>query len=387
MTKRNTIEVYAKAFSVCLATFLVTELVEGRTSRVQAFPLRWAYAFTAVQGVTMLFMGLYLVIQRGFAQWREARYDRIRPAVREQVLSMAFEGAAGTDRLLDNRQSRRVLEESVIAALSTLKSTGRDRIGRFAMEQGFATAWLKSFSSRSSRVRRRAISLLGLISPVAGATVLPIALHDRDLAVRTEACRALLIFGERAGVDQVFRLAVRESLLTRALLTDDLRPFAAILLADTVPTLLQTGSFEEIRNCFQILTSWNRALPQLDLGPWLADTDTRWTRELLALIPFVAIESEGEEFLHVALHSTDRAIQCAALQTVGQVGSAAFLPSLQLLLGDDKLLSWHAAQAIAHCGAEGKSLLEHTVTTGSRAGAGVALEALERLSMGTLGFS
>lgn len=385
MIARDAWEVYSKTFAACLVVYLANLAVDLRLQpRIHDWVFRWAAAFAIVQTVAISLLSLYLVALRAYSRLKESIHDQIRPAIRDRVLALAFEGESWSSAVPGHGPGRHVLEESIAHALTTLKGSGRERIARFAVEHGFEAQWVKAFSSRSKRVRKRAISLLGLISPVAGETVLPIALHDKHPAVRTEACRGLLIRGERPGIDKVFCSVLRESLLTRALLADDLKRHAPYLLRNTIPPLLEKPASLETARCFEILIAWKRALPSFDVAPWLSGEPNRFLWPLvLALLPYVSIDNSIEEHLISALESPDLEVQCAAAQAAGRLKRERLIPALSLALGQDKRLGLASANAIAQMGEPGERYLEKIVIGPDRNAAALAMEALERVTVKT----
>ncbi len=375
-------EVCSKTFLVCAGVYLAEQMISRHLEpRVHDPSFRRATAFTIVQAVAVVLLSLHLLALRAYARVRKSIYDQIRPAIRDRVMMLAFDGESWSSDVPTHGPARRVMEESIADALNTLKASGRDRVARFALEQGFVAEWVKSFSSGPKRDRKRTVSLLGLVSPVAGSTVLPIAVRDKQAAVRVEALRALTL-GDQRGVDAIFRSTLRESLLVRALLVSDLKRHASYLLAKTIPALLEQATKAEAARCFEILIAWKRALPSFDIRPWLSDDpDPLLSPLILALLPYVSIDGPLENYLISALNSADLEVQCAAAKAAGSLKLQDLTPALSAALSENRRLALAAGTALAQMGEAGERRLEKIVAGSNQRAALVAMEALERATV------
>lgn len=383
MAGRRAWEVYGKTCGVSIgfwvgvacSEFLLRHAVHDRV-------LRWATAFALVQIIAVALQCLLLFSLRLYGQIKNSIYDQIRPAIRDRVMALAFEGETWASGVPEHGPARHVLEESIERALVSLKPPGRDRIARFAVDRGFGERWVKAYSSSSKRERKRAVSLLGLISPVAGRTILPQALEDEDRGVRIEAYRALLTLGAPADVERVFRAVLNESLSMRCLLADELKRHARFLLAKTIPMLLENGERFEIARCFEILIAWRRALPGFDVGRWLApDSDRSLWPLVFALLPYVAVEDWIEEHLAAALESGNPELECAAAEATGRLAIKRLIPHLSAALGRGKEVGLASARAIAQMGEAGERHLEKIAAGSDRRAAAIAMEALEQVTV------
>ncbi len=383
MIPRNAWEIYSKTFAVCLAMYLaivaVARLLEPD---IPDRTFRWTTAFAIVQAIAIMVLSLHLLVLRTYNRLKESLYDQIRPALRDRVMALAFAGESWSSHVPRYGPARYVLGESIAHALVTLKASGRDRVARFALEHGFVGQWIQDYSSPLKNARKRAILLLGLTSPVTGNTVLPSALHDQHPAVRIEAYRALIASGDPVGIDSVFRLLLGESLLMRALLTDDLKRHASYLLAHSVPSVLEREAGPETAHCFEILVAWKRALPSFDPQPWLSSQRNRFLWPLIfALLPYLSTDSSMEGVLASALEDADLAVQCAAAEAAGGLKLHRLIPALSATLSQDRRLALASAAAIAQMGEPGERCLEQIVSGPDRARAALAMEALERVTV------
>ena len=379
--KRDAWEVYSSTFAVCVVVFLADRTLANHLSSKISPAFRWAAAFAVVQAITLLLLSLYLLAQRAYARMKESIYGQMRPAIRDRILALAFEGEAWSTDVPESGPGRRVMEQTIAESLTTLKASGRDRVARFALEHGFVAQWINDFSSRSKSRRKRAIHLLGLVSSVAGSTVLVTALEDKYAAIRVEACRALLS-GDQLDTEVVFRSVLRESLLIRALLADDLKRHARYLLKSAIPSLLETTSSLEKARCFEMLIAWKRALPSLDIQPWLEENGDPQLQQLaLALLPYVSADVRVEDYVIAALKNDDPELQCSAAHVAGRLKLTRLIPLLSAALGKSRRLALASANAIAQMGEQGERCLEKIITGSDRNAAAFAMEALEHATV------
>ena len=380
---RNAREIYTKSLAVCVAIGLANIALEiYLPARIRERTFRWAVAFLATQGCAVACLSLYLLGRRAFGRLIDILHDHVRPPIRDRVLALVFAGESWSVNVPKHGPARRVLEGSVADALATLKASARDRIAQFAIEQGFQMDWIKAFSSRSPSERKRAISLLALISQVAGDTVLPASLDDKSAAVRAVAYRGLLILGNHEGVEKAFLSLMRESFLVRALLVNELKRHAPFLLVETIPRFLQAATRIEIVHCFELLVAWETALPSFDVHPWIAaGSDQGLWPFVLALLPYVETDDSINNFVLAAFRSDNLTVQCAAAKAAGRLQLESSIPLLSAALSGEKQLAVAAANAIAQMGERGQRKLEKIIAGQDRDAAAFAMEALERVTV------
>jgi HEAT repeat protein len=387
-------DVYAKVGAVCIALYLVNL---GLASRLTPFihdrSLRWTTAFALVQVIAILAIALYLLARRAYTRILESLYEQLRPAMRERVAALSLAGEAWSSVVPKRGPARQVLEETIAHSLAGVKDSGRNRLAQFAIDQGFEAHWVKALSSPRSRDRKRAVSLLGLISERAGSSVIQAAMRDRHASVRIEAARALLVAGDPAHVDRVFRAALHEAPLTRALLTSDLKRHAGHLLANTIPAVLGKATPLESTRCLQFMLAWKRAAPSFAVAPWLNRPPSPEVWALaLRMAPYAPLDDSIADHLLFALSSIDADVRCAAAGTAGRLKLERLLPALtlgltqpgpqQFGLKSGKEFAIACAHAMAQIGTPGERRLEQLVSGPERGAAAIALEALELASIG-----
>lgn len=377
-------EVFSKTFAVCLAAFLATSLIDRHfLSAIRDTGIRWATAFAIVQAIAAGLLAVSVLADRAFKKMKREVYGEIEPAIRDRILSLAFEGESWSSVVPSRGAARRAIEDAIAAALRTLKAPGRDRVARFAVENGFVAEWVKAFSSRSKADRKWAVSRLGLVSSVAGHTFLSTALQDEQAAVRVEACRALLGGGNESDIDAVFESVLRECLLVRALLADDLKRYAPYLVNNTIPGVLERASTLIAARCFEMLSAWKRALPRFDIEYWLTTPpDPLLWRALLNLLPYAQVDRAVDDYLLAGLTSTDAGVRCAAANAAGVLRVEGLIPQLvEALAAENVEVSLAAAKALAQIGEPGVRLLERVAVGSDEEVGALAMEALEHATV------
>src|SRR5262249_1982884 len=111
------------------------------------------------------------------------------------------------------------------------------------------------------------------------------ALQDTDREIRLEAARSLVHLADTDELAQVFRLAVSESPLVRAILAEDLRPHAARLCESVVPNVFRSPHPRQVEAALEMIAVWELALPLPDLIPLIRHFDPDVRRAALKAAP------------------------------------------------------------------------------------------------------
>ncbi len=376
--------VYGKAALVCVAAFLANMLLARfLLPFIRDATLRWAAALSLVQVLAVAVIAAYLVSRRLYHRFEKNLHHQIRPAIEERVMALALDGEVWSTSVPSRGPARRVLENCLAHALAAFKETSRDRVARFALEHSFVAQWERTARlSKNVEARGRALFLLGLVSRLAGDAVICDALSDSSPAIRTAAADALLVNGEPDAINRVFRCALGESLLTRSLLAGDLKRYARHLLATTVPALLAETANPDTIRCLEIVATWKLAMPGIDIAPLLAVHGGKPVLPLVvALLPYVEVNDEIENYLLSAIDDADQQVQCAAARAIGELKLSRMIPALARALNQSSVLALVAAQSLARMGEPGTHQLAATISGPDRRAAAVALEALEHASV------
>lgn len=350
-------------------------LARGVVSR----DLSLALAVALVQCVAIMTM-LGISFCRKFAgALLMARAARAQPRIREVLARHA----AGTDQaqqiLLLWQKFPKEVEECLVEFLSTTLGSGRDALSDLAAGLGLPRKWQSQYSSRNVAKRKRAVARLSLISRTLAGETLQRALLDPDESVRIHTACAIVENCEFGETVDVFRLAVRGSLVTRMILTEALRPHALELCREAIPAALSSADAEQCIAVLDMLRAWGKFFPLREVYPLLRHADARVRVAALQVLPHVERMNRFEAELLNALNDPVEEVRAAAAETAAAMQADAALPALVRCLHHDHPKSAAAAAlALAQMGPEGCQALEQEMLTGSSLSASVALEALEQ---------
>jgi HEAT repeat protein len=249
-----------------------------------------------------------------------------------------------------------------------------------AADLGLIERWREQYRSMRLSKRREAIGWMGRLVHDEAIPVLLRALSDPDDEIKLEAARSLIRSSGEREIAEVFRTAVRESLLIRAVLTEALRAHAAMLCRNVLPGELASPTAKHVRTALEIVRAWGKMLPLPAPVPLLRHEDSGVRVAALAILPqYGEAAAFGPEIVRL-LGDADERVRAAAAQTAGRLhlGSAAeALHTCLLADGADAVVA--AAYALAQIGETGWRMLEKEVLGPRRASAAAALEALEQL--------
>jgi HEAT repeats len=215
----------------------------------------------------------------------------------------------------------------------TVNGSARDRLCDLALKLALVNDWCDLLASADVVRRRTALSRLAFVCAyepcrrVAG-DLLPRALQDPDEEVRLLASRALLQAGDAEEIERVFELAISPNLLTRIVLTEDLRRYAIELCHEAVPAVLRSKDLRRIRALLEILVGWERALPLRNLREFLNFRDRDIRILALRLAPLVSVTPEDRLAIVRALQDKDSEVRALAVVTAGRFKMQEAVPAL-----------------------------------------------------------
>ena len=345
------------------------------------------YAALALVGAYILFLVVLLlaVMRRaGSLRARRAASGQIRPTLQSALVSFL---AGGTDDSVFRQYIRSRpadIAESILRFQTTVGGSARDRLCGLALDLGLVHRWCEEGRSRDVLRRRAAYANLAfacVYEPcrrVAGEQLLG-ALRDSDEEVRLSACRGMVLAGDEAQIEDLFALAIQPSLLTRIVLTEDLRRHALALAAGPVRQALRSGDRAHIRATLEILVAWERAIPLEELCEFLEHRDGDIRVLAFRLACFVMVDLESRRALVRSLRDADAGIRRLAIIAVGRQKMTEAIPELALCLRTEGLeLARQAAAALAAMPPQGWLTLEELSASPSPATALAAGEALAR---------
>jgi HEAT repeat protein len=341
--------------------------------------LAFGYAFCLVEGCVISILLVLSLVIKFVRHRRDARWGRVQPA----IVGKASAYLSGVDcveelRTLYRRYPREV-EQSMSDLLLRVRGTACVRLTSLIVDLGLAGFWQRQYRSRVATKRRDAINRLGMLEGDAGRETLIRALNDSNDEVKLEASRALISTGGIAELIAVFRTALRESLLVRAILTEALRPYAPLLYESGVPEALASDDARTVRIALEIVRAWRKSFSLARVQPLLRHPDGAVRAAALAIVPQLVSPLEFEPELLECLSDDAEVVRSAAADAAGKLRLASALPALKACLeqgGADSTIA--AAYALARIGAEGWRILEEQVLSSRSRAASAALEALEQ---------
>jgi HEAT repeat protein len=349
------------------------------------------YATVAVVGACIVFLLVLLLVamrRTGSLRARRAASSEVRSALRAALVEFL---AGGTDDSLLRRNigtHPADIAASILQFQTAVSGSARDRLCALALDLGLVRRWSAESASRDVVRRRGAFANLAFVFAYepcrrqAGDLLIE-ALNDGDEEVRLSACRGLALAGGEAEIEDLFELAVRPNLLTRIVLTEELRLHALTLAAGPVRDALHSGDTRRVRATLEVLVAWERAIPLEDLREFLDSRDREIRVLALRLASFVTVDSESRLALLRSLEDRDAGVRGLGIIAIGRQKMAEAIPELALCVQREGLeQARHAAAALAAMPPEGRRILEELSASPNPAAALAAGEALARVRTG-----
>ena len=267
----------------------------------------------------------------------------------------------------------------------TVNGTARDRLCELALKLTLVNEWCELLASGDVVRRRTALSRLAFVCAYepcrrAAGILLPRALQDPDEEVRLLASRALLQAGDANEIERVFELAISPNLLTRIVLTEDLRRHAVELCREVVPKVLQSKDPRRIRALLEVLVGWERAIPLRNLRGFLDYSDRNIRILAFRLAPLVSVAREDRLAIVRALQDEDAEVRTLAVDTAGRLKMEEAVPELvRCLVEGPPDLARRAAAALAAMPPRGWRALEELAANANPVTARAAGDALRRV--------
>lgn len=371
--------IYLKMLAVLASYICLTWLIHYLWMRkhVPDAELSLALSFTLQQIIAILTL-LGISFAAKFLRYHRAQQAaRFHPLIREQ-LTLHLTGSDHREVLRHMRKRRlREIEDCLVEILASINGSGTERLSEIAHEFGLVRRWRKQYRSRIVRRRRAAVSRLCLIGRSVHADLVD-ALRDPDPMVKVEAARALARSGEPPMLAEVFRMALEQNLLVRAILTEALRPHACVLCRATVPRALSSTDASRVVAALEMLRAWGRSAHIPKPHALLSHPNPKVRAAALRFLPQAGLTHESESHIWRALGDRDAEVRTAAAEVCGKLRIVSTLLLLKRTMRDAEHGAVLAsAYALAEMGPKGSSLLEAEVVAGDSFRAAAALEALE----------
>jgi hypothetical protein len=342
-----------------------------------------------------LLMGVYAVIIFGLfcaalirgLRWKE--HTRQTTELLPQIRTSLVDYLAGKADLEPLRGFLKVSRNDVLTAIlsfqNAVSGSARDRLCGLTLDLELLDEWRREIRSRDVARRRAGFAVIAFVyayEPCRRAVgdLMADSLEDRDWEVRVCCAQALARFGSPAEIVVVFRIAVSESLLTRILLAEPLRPHALELAKTAVPGELSSGDVARILATLQIVVAWERALPLSGLGELMLHPDREIRIQALRTATLVTASRENDMAVMQSLGDPDPEVAMAAAAVVGRLRINAAIPALvRCLSGGNAALARTAAAALAALPPEGWQALEELAAGGDPTTVSLAADMLRRV--------
>lgn len=345
------------------------------------------YVAVTLVGAYILFLLVLLLVvicRAGSLRARRAASAEVRPRLQAALVEFLAGGTDDSVFRLYIRTHPADIAESILLFQTTVGGSARDRLCGLALDLGLVQQWCEEGGSRDLVRRRAAFASLAfacVYEPcrrVAGDLLLQ-ALNDGDEEVRLSACRGLVLAGGKEQIQHLFALAIQPNLLTRIVLTEELRRHAMALAAGPVREALRSGDAPRVRATLEILVAWERAIPLEELREFLEHRDRDIRVLAFRLASFVSVDVESRLALVRSLHDADARIRGLAIIAVGRQKMTEAIPELALCLRREGLeQARHAADALAAMPPQGWRTLKELSASPNPVTALAAGEALAR---------
>ena len=222
---------------------------------------------------------------------REAVSDAVKPELHQALVQFLAGSPDDTPIRALLQTHRQDVADMLVHFQSTVSGGARDRLCHLALDLGLVHEWCQDGTSPDLMKRRQGLARLAFICSyepcrrVVGE-LMTRALEDSDEEARLSAARGLVKTGQNTDVQDVFLLALDPNRFTRAVLAEELRGHAMLLLAETIPEVLHSGQKEYVRATLEVLTAWERAIPVEHLHRFLNGMDREARLLALRLAPF-----------------------------------------------------------------------------------------------------
>jgi hypothetical protein len=343
-------------------------------------------AFSTLLAVFALWVfGMYgaAILRSRKLRERERLSQSLQPQMREAVVEY-LAGSEDRERFRRfKKQSREDLEQALLSFQSNVGGGARDRLSDLTIDQALIHGWCEQAQSRDVVQRRGGFEKLAFVSGYEPCRRIAVevqvaGIKDDDAEVRFSAALGLLQTGLRQQLERVFRMALSHDLLTRVLLTEELRRHAGRLCERALPELFASEDHDAIVAALDMALAWQRALP-LDLSAALGSRNREVRLRALRLAPMVPLNEQTERAILDSVAKRDPELSLAATQAAGCLRIEAAIPALtDSIRRDNPELARAAADALAEMTTHGWKVLEELSAGPATPAAETAAGALAR---------
>ncbi len=373
--------VYVLAIALFYMHIISPMFDESTVSDTVALSL--ALSFLSIQFLVIAILTAVLFLRKAIGEAKNRLTQKIVPLIREKIAIYAI----GEDDDAELRQLQKTypknVEECLVEFLHSMIGEGRERMSHLAIILGFVEVWNKRCQSHNPELREESISRLGQLSEVVVSEVLLEALDDAEETIRVEACRALIRSTKPEYIERAFAFVTTQSLLVRSLLTEELRPYAFLLVERIIPEVLASQDPKIVIVTLEILGAWRNILPLPNAQQLLHHANPEVRAKALRALSYISVGDELEQEILNAFADSDEEVKVAAIFASARLKITSALPNLLTSLRDGNSESGRAAAyALSQIGAHGLNALEQEILSPNRFAAAAALEIYERVNIG-----
>lgn len=312
-----------------------------------------------------------MIVLYASAIWAADRYFDYRRISRATALALAFSAVqfAGiiatlvvlfARKAIATRRARRSAElASELQQALALEAAGQDQ-----------RRILRSLYRRAPDDVVQAIeNVLGTVRGDAAARITAVA---KSLGVETVDVESRL--------ERLFAAATDGTLLQRAVLTEELEPYAGRLAGEQIARTITSSDPHRIVAALEMVRAWKRVVPVRNVEQLLHHGSAAVRAAALRALPWTE-SIDAERTVRIGLRDRDARVRVAAAESAARMHFDGAVPFLEdNLIVDDHDTAVAAAFALAAL-PRGFDVLERMLTSDNRVAASVAFEALEKASL------
>ncbi|MBL8151873.1 MAG: HEAT repeat domain-containing protein, partial [Blastocatellia bacterium] len=335
-------------------------------------------AFLLVIITSIILLLTIVLIKRLKTRAYQHQFEKLSPYINTEI-SDYIVGACSCEKLASfyNRYPRQ-FEEILTSSLLSVSGIALVRLSQLASDIGLVADLEHMYQSKNVQLRRKAVTMLGLLKANKSEHIFLKALSDVDQNVRFSTAKAILNSGHIESLDKVFKLALDSSLIVRAILSEELKKHALLLSENIIPEILQSKEIKQIITTLEIIESWQKLLPIPNFIKLLEHHDLTVRSKAIQVIHYNLISEDVEPAILKALQSEDVQIKISAARAAGHLGIAgAKTLLLECLEKGDLVLALAASYALIEIDPQNIRELQNFNTSKNRIAATATLEALE----------
>jgi hypothetical protein len=340
-------------------------------------------SFAAVQTTFIAALTLASGMAKAVQRRRDQRGSAAGSSVRERLAAFVTGESEPVEWRNLYRAHPRLFEAAVLELLRVTQGGVRERVASAAEAAGLVDCWRQGASSRWSGRRSRALECLSCLRDADDADLFRTALRSPDRRIRMQALRCIVGLERAEDLELAFSAAVKEPLLTRALISRDLQKHSLLLSGHAIPQVLRHAPPGEVVSALELLIAWNRPIGVDGVTDLCrhADQEVR-VAALRALAVVPPDKAVHDTLLHALSTGTPEDRRVAAAAAAAHNLTDAIPELLDNVRSQPFPAALAGAMALCRLGPEARDLLERDWARLEPQAAAAALEALDAFRTG-----